>query len=81
MTAIFQYIADFLGSIWNALQSLFSFVISTVKGLVSVFLMLPKFITYVTSSIGYLPSLIAVFATATVAIAIVYLVIGRNTNN
>ena len=39
MTAIFQYIADFLGSIWNALQSLFSFVISTVKGLVSVFLM------------------------------------------
>ena len=43
--------------------------------------MLPKFITYVTSSIGYLPSLLAVFATATVAIAIVYLVIGRNTNN
>ena len=81
MTEIFKYIANFLGSIWGALQSLFNFVISTVKGLISVFTMLPKFITYVTSSIGYLPSMIAVFATATVAIAIVYLVIGRNTNN
>ena len=81
MTAIFKYIADFLGSIWGALQSLFSFVISTVKGLLSVFLMLPKFITYVTSAIGFLPSLLATFAVATVAIAIVYLVIGRNTNN
>lgn len=81
MTAIFKYIADFLGSIWNAIESIFGFVINTVKGLVSVFLMLPKFITYVTSSIGYLPSMLAVFATATVAIAIVYLVIGRNTNN
>lgn len=81
MTAIFRYIADFLSSIWGALQSLFSFVLSTIKGLLAVFMMLPKFITYVTSSIGFLPSLLAVFATATVAIAIVYLVIGRNTNN
>lgn len=81
MTAIFRYISDFLSSIWGALQSLFSFVLSTIKGLLSVFTMLPKFITYVTSSIGFLPSLLAVFATATVAIAIVYLVIGRNTNN
>ena len=81
MTTIFTYISDFLSSIWGALQSLFSFVLSTIKGLFAVFSMLPKFITYVTSSIGFLPSLIAVFATATVAIAIVYLVIGRNTNN
>lgn len=81
MSAIFQYIAEFLGSIWSAIQSLFSFVISTIKGLLSLFTMLPKFITYVTSSIGYMPSMLAVFATATVAIAIVYLIIGRNTND
>lgn len=81
MTSILKYVSDFLGSIWNAIQSIFEFVIQTVKGLVSVFLMLPKFISYVTSAIGFLPSLLAVFATATVAIAIIYFVIGRNTNN
>lgn len=81
MTAIFRYIADFLGSIWGAIQSVFSFVVSTVKGLVSVFLMLPKFISYVTNAIGFLPSILATFAVATVAVAIIYLVIGRNTNN
>lgn len=81
MTKIFQYVVDFLGSIWNAIQAIFSFLMSVIRGLISLFAMLPKFITYVTSSIGYMPSMLAVFATATVAIAIVYLVIGRNTSD
>lgn len=79
--AIFRYIADFLGSIWDAIQAIFGFVLQVIKGLLSVFLMLPKFITYVTSSIGYLPSLLAVFASATVAIAIIYFIIGRDTSD
>lgn len=81
MATFFRYITDFLISIWDAIQAVFSFLMSLIRGLISLFVMLPKFITYVTSSIGYMPSMLAVFATATVAIAIVYLVIGRNTND
>ncbi|MCM1363594.1 MAG: hypothetical protein NC122_00630 [Faecalibacterium sp.] len=81
MTAILKYITDFLGSIWDAIQAIFSFLMSVIRGLISLFGMLPKFITYVTSSIGYMPSMLAVFATATLAIAIVYLVIGRDTSD
>lgn len=77
MLDILQYIGDFLSSIVGTIQSLFSFLLNTIQGLLTFIMNLPKFITYITSAIGFLPSFLAFFATITISIAVIYVILGR----
>lgn len=67
----FNWFVDTFQSIWNFITSLFS-------GLVSMLQMIPQVVSMVTGTIGYLPSVLAVFATLTITVSVLYLILGRN---
>lgn len=69
----FQWIADLF-------QTLFDFVVNFISSILGFFKILPTVITFVTASIGYLPSTVIIFATTAVTVAIVLLVLGRSNN-
>lgn len=77
LTAIFQWISDALSTVVDFIVTASRFLANTIAGLFGFIRNLPKFITYLTASIGYLPSFLSFFAVATVTIAIIYVIIGR----
>lgn len=68
----FQWFADIFESIWTFLESLFRGVGDMLKAL-------PSAITFLTSGVGNLPPVVAVFATLTITISVVYLIANRET--
>lgn len=54
-----------------------SFIVNIVEGIASMIAMIPQSMTMVTNVIAYIPAELAVFATASIAITVVYLIIGR----
>ena len=73
LSAIWQWLSSIFQSVFTLLENLF-------KGVVSLIVNTPKALEVVTASFGALPSVVAVFATASVAVYIAYLIIGRSTN-
>lgn len=63
--------------ILDTFSSLVNFVISIVTGLIDVVKMLPSIISTLTTSIGFLPNFLIIFATITLVISIAYLLAGR----
>ena len=63
----------------GGVESLFSFISSVVTGLFNIIKSLPVVLELLTSSIGFLPSTLVAFATITITISIVYLLVGRET--
>lgn len=78
---MFQSIVNFIQSVWDILQAIVSFVVSTIQGLITMITSLPQILATATSAIGYLPSILSAFATLTITISIIYLIIGRNTGD
>lgn len=72
LTNFFDWLYSFLGNIGN-------FLISIIDGLLNIIKSLPVVMNMISSSIGYLPSTLAAFATLTITISIVYLLVGRDT--
>lgn len=72
-------ITNFFEWIYQTVSTVFDFVGSVIAGLFNIVKSLPMVVTMLTSSIGYLPSTIAAFATLTITISIVYLLVGRET--
>lgn len=68
---------DLLSSIANIIVSLVQLVISTINSFVNLILNIPTYITFLTSSIGFLPDIVIPFALATVALWVVLFMIGR----
>lgn len=60
-------------------QSLWSFIESLFRGIADMLKALPSAITFLTSSVGNLPPALAVFATLTITISVVYLIANRET--
>lgn len=73
-------IIDFFQWIADLFQTLFDFVINFIGSILDFFKMIPVIMTFITSSIGYLPSVVMAFAGITVAIAVLLLVLGRSNN-
>lgn len=69
----FQWIADLF-------QTIIHFVVNLFESLINFFKLIPTIMTFVSASIGYLPSVVMAFAVATVAIAVLLLVLGRSNN-
>lgn len=59
--------------------SLFALIESAIKGIADLFQALPSVITYLTSSVGYLPPTLVVFAILTITVSVVYLLANRET--
>ena len=73
MLEFFQWIVDII-------SSLFDFVINAVTSILNFFKIIPTVLTFATSAVANLPSVVMTFATITLTVAIVLLVIGRSNN-
>lgn len=72
-----QGIIDIFISIWDAIKLCITFLINLVKGL---FQMLTILKTTITNSMNFtltLPSWLIAFASATIAVSILYIIVGR----
>ena len=68
---------DFVDWLVTIVESLFQFLGTLIDGLLNLVQALPQAISMLTSSIGYLPSTLAAFATLTVTICVLFIVLGR----
>lgn len=73
--------AAFFGSLWDIISSVIEFFKSLVTGLITLFKLIPQILSTTTSAIGYLPSIIVVFATLTITISVIFIIVGRDTGS
>lgn len=66
-----------LQSIVDTIVSLVSFVIHTVTSLVNLIAHIPSYVSFLTVSIGYLPTIIMPFALASISLYVVFLILNR----
>ena len=77
MVNFFNYIGDLLANLVGAIQSLIDLVISMVSSLIDFLLHIPGYINMLSTSINGLPNFIIGFATITIAISVVFIILGR----
>lgn len=70
MTGVFQGIIDFL-------LTLAAFIGNLFAGMFQMLQIIPQGLSYMLTSISYLPPALTVIATALVTISVTYLIIGR----
>ena len=75
-----DWIKNFLESLWDIILSLVGFVEQIAKGLFDLLKYLPEVVSMVSSSIGWLPSVLTVFATLSITVSVIMLIAGRNNN-
>lgn len=66
-----------LSSFADTIVSLVRLVISTLTSFTNLISNIPQYVSFLTSSIGFLPDIIVPFAIATVSILVVLFIIGR----
>lgn len=66
----FKQIADFIGSI-------ITFITQMVEGVITLLMLLPKCVTLLTDSIGALPAILVAFATVTITVCVIFIILGR----
>lgn len=74
---IFNWIQEFIITCWNVISSVLSLLFSLVQSLFDIFSMLPTIVSMITSSIGFLPDMVMVFAVLSLTVSIMFLVVGR----
>lgn len=70
MGAFFEVIVNFI-------QAVVSVITNLVSGLIQMIMMVPTALQFLTYSIGFVPSVVAVFITAIITVNVVYLFVGR----
>lgn len=69
---------DFLKQIVDFISLIADLVINTVEGILEVFLLLPKYISFVTSSAALLPSVIVGFLLFGFTTSVLLFMVGRD---
>ncbi len=69
---------EFFSSIADAIFTVFQLLLNMVQGLVQFFLMIPQFLTYLTTVFAYVPAPLVVFLSMGVTISVILLIVGRN---
>lgn len=78
---MFDWIKDFLTWLGTMLESLVSLIGNLGKGLLDLLEAVPTVLTFLTSSVGHLPSIVLPFAAAGITISVILLVVGRQNNS
>lgn len=68
---------NFFLQFWDAIVGVFALVAQLLKSLIQGFMFLPYFISSLSESIGYLPGILAVFASLGVTLLIINYIVGR----
>lgn len=67
----------FFETIINFVQALFAFLMNIVSGTAQMLVMIPKSVSFLTYSLGYIPAVVSVIVTALITVNVAYLIIGR----
>ena len=73
-----QWLSNIGNWLVDTFDPIIAFFKSVVHGLFTLIKLYPKITTFVSSALGYIPSIFALFITLTVIIYIVYLIVGRD---
>lgn len=68
---------NLLQSIVDAISALFQLIINAISSIVLIISYIPTYLTFLTSSIAYLPAVIIPFCLVTISLWIIYFVLGR----
>ena len=68
---------SFFSQFWDIITGVLALVVQLVKSLIQALVFLPQFISSLTESVGYLPSVLALFASLTITLVVVNYIIGR----
>lgn len=74
-----QNLLSFFANIWDMLKMLFQFVQNMIKSLVSLLDLLITTVGNVVTIIATLPPWLIAFATATLGVSVLYIILGRET--
>lgn len=74
-------IISFFTDIAEIISSVIDFLINLVKSLIEFITMIPTMVKFVTESIAYLPGALLVFASMSITISVIFLMIGRGKSN
>lgn len=66
-----------LKSVVDFLMSIGGIIVHTIESLVNLFLHIPTYVSFLSVSISYLPTIILPFAIASISIYVVFIVINR----
>lgn len=72
-----NYIIDFLKELGSFFQTLIDMVVNLIQQLITFVMLIPVGVNMLITSVGYLPSILIVFATLSITISVIYLVLGR----
>ncbi len=68
---------NFFTWIVDTVSSLVEFLWTLIKGLIQLISLIPTAVNLLTNSIGVLPSILVAFATATITISVIFILVGR----
>lgn len=66
-----------LKSVVDFLMSIGGIIVHTIESLVNLFLHIPTYVSFLSVSISYLPTVILPFAIASISIYVVFIIINR----
>lgn len=81
MEGFFEWLSNMWQTVQDVFSSIFILVGNLVGGLFDFLKVLPNVITMLSSSIANLPDIVLPFATISITVAIVLLIIGRSNNS
>ena len=81
MEGFFEWLSTMWQTVQDVFSSIFILVGNLVGGLFDFLKVLPNVITMLSSSIANLPDIVLPFATISITVAIVLLIIGRSNNS
>lgn len=71
------YIIDFLKELGSFFETLIDMVVNFIQQLITFVMLIPVGVNMLITSVGYLPSILIVFATLSITVSVIYLVLGR----
>ena len=71
------YIIDFLKELGEFFHTLIDIVVNFIQQLITFVMLIPVGVNMLVTSVGYLPSILIVFATLSITISVIYLILGR----
>ena len=71
------YIIDFLKELGEFFQTLIDIVVNFIQQLITFVMLIPVGVNMLVTSVGYLPSILIIFATLSITISVIYLILGR----
>lgn len=72
-----SYIIDFLKELGSFFQTLIDMVVNLLQQLLTFIMLIPVGVNMLITSVGYLPSILIVFATLSITVSVIYLILGR----